>query len=77
MTLASATVHTVQVGPTGLNFVPQTIGTVQGDTVAFELFPGHNVVEGEFDSPCQTDDDDCTSSSQVLESTATNSCNSL
>lgn len=59
--LAAAAVHTVQVGESGLVFVPQAISAVQGDTVVFELFPGHNVVEGEFDSPCQTDDDDCTS----------------
>lgn len=58
-TLAKAAVHTVQVGSTGLTFVPRTISAVEGDTVIFELFPGHNVVEGEFDSPCQTDDDDC------------------
>lgn len=58
VTLASAAVHTVQVGPTALSFVPQTISAVQGDTVVFELFPGHNVVEGDFDSPCETDDDD-------------------
>lgn len=60
VTLASAAVHTVQVGQSGLVFEPQTISAAQGDTVVFELFPGHNVVEGEFDSPCQTDDDDCT-----------------
>lgn len=61
VTLASAAVHTVQVGQSGLSFVPRTISAVQGDTVVFELFPGHNVVEGNFDSPCQTDDDDCKS----------------
>lgn len=59
VTLASAAVHTVQVGPTALTFVPQTISAVQGDTVVFELFPGHNVVEGNFDSPCETGDDGC------------------
>lgn len=59
VTLASATVHTVQVGPTGLVFVPETITAVRGDTVVFELFPGHDVVEGEFSTPCQSDDDDC------------------
>ncbi|KAF1358796.1 hypothetical protein EJ07DRAFT_81676, partial [Lizonia empirigonia] len=53
----SAAVHTVQVGPTALTFVPQTISAVQGDTVVFELFPGHNIVEGNFDSPCETGDD--------------------
>ncbi|KAJ4400962.1 hypothetical protein N0V91_008341 [Didymella pomorum] len=58
VSLAAAAVHTVQVGESGLVFVPQTVSAVQGDTVVFELFPGHNVVEGEFDSPCQTDDDD-------------------
>ncbi|KAF9693551.1 hypothetical protein EKO04_008408 [Ascochyta lentis] len=56
--LASATVHTVKVGSTGLAFDPQTISAAPGDTVVFELFPGHNVVEGDFDRPCQTDDDD-------------------
>jgi hypothetical protein len=61
VSLAAAAVHTVQVGESGLVFVPQTVSAVQGDTVVFELFPGHNVVEGEFDSPCQTDDDDCMS----------------
>lgn len=58
-TLASAAVHTVQVGSSGLNFVPRTISAAQGDTVIFELFSAHDVVEGEFDSPCQTDDDGC------------------
>ncbi|KAF3037598.1 hypothetical protein E8E11_006471 [Didymella keratinophila] len=58
LALASAAVHTVQVGQSGLVFVPETISAVQGDTVVFELFPGHNVVEGDFGSPCQTDDDD-------------------
>jgi plastocyanin len=61
LTLASAAVHTVQVGRAGLVFVPETISAVQGDTIVFELFPGHNVVEGDFESPCQTDDDNCTS----------------
>jgi len=61
LALASAAVHTVQVGQSGLVFVPETISAVQGETVVFELFPGHNVVEGDFDSPCQTDSDDCTS----------------
>lgn len=65
VTLASAVVHTVQVGQSGLVFVPRTISAVQGDTVVFELFPGHNVVEGDFDSPCQTDDDDCTSAACI------------
>ena len=60
VSLASAAVHTVQVGPTALTFVPQTISAVQGATVVFELFPGHNVVEGDFDRPCETDDDNCT-----------------
>lgn len=59
VTLASAAVHTVQVGPSALTFVPQTISAAQGDTVIFELFPGHDVVEGDFDSPCATADDDC------------------
>ncbi|KAJ4337383.1 hypothetical protein N0V87_004706 [Didymella glomerata] len=57
LTLASAAVHTVQVGRAGLVFVPETISAVQGDTIVFELFPGHNVVEGDFESPCQIDDD--------------------
>lgn len=65
LTLASAALHTVQVGQSGLAFVPQTISAVQGDTVVFELFPGHNVVEGDFNSPCQTDDDDCTSAASL------------
>ncbi|KAH6639820.1 hypothetical protein C7974DRAFT_139282 [Boeremia exigua] len=56
--LASAAVHTVQVGQSGLDFVPRTISAVEGDTVIFELFSAHDVVEGDFDSPCQTDDDD-------------------
>ncbi|KAJ8116846.1 hypothetical protein OPT61_g1819 [Boeremia exigua] len=56
--LASAAVHTVQVGSSGLSFVPQTISAVEGDTVIFELFAAHDVVTGDFDSPCQTDDDD-------------------
>lgn len=60
VTLASAAVHTVQVGQSGLSFTPQTISAINGDTVIFELFPEHNVIEGDFDSPCQTDDDDCT-----------------
>ncbi|KAJ4378295.1 hypothetical protein N0V86_005995 [Didymella sp. IMI 355093] len=58
VTLASAAVHTVRVGQSGLVFTPQTISAVRGDTVVFELFPGHNVVEGDSDSPCQTDEDD-------------------
>lgn len=60
VTLTLAAVHTVEVGESGLSFVPQTISAVQGDTVIFKLYPGHDVVEGEFNSPCQTDDDDCT-----------------
>ncbi|KAF1926153.1 uncharacterized protein M421DRAFT_225835 [Didymella exigua CBS 183.55] len=58
VTLASAAVHTVQVGKSGLSFDPQTVSAVQGDSVVFELFPGHNVVGGDFDNPCQSDDDD-------------------
>jgi plastocyanin len=55
--LALAAVHTVLVGPTAPTFVPRTISAVQGDTVVFELFSGHNVVEGDFHSPCETDED--------------------
>lgn len=75
VTLASATVHTVQVGQSGLSFTPQTISVVNGDTVIFELFPGHNVIEGDFDSPCQTDDDDWTLCSCIsFELTSTDMC---
>jgi hypothetical protein len=55
--VASAAVHTIQVGPTDLTFVPETVIAVEGDTVIFELFPGHDVVQGDgFGDPCETGD---------------------
>ena len=56
---ASAAVHTVKVGESGLSFSPQTITASKGDSVVFELYPGHNVVQGKFSDPCKTTDSDC------------------
>ena len=50
--LATAEVHTVDVGEEGLAFDPPTINVKTGDTVIFHLYPRHNVVTGPFDSPC-------------------------
>ncbi|KNG46174.1 hypothetical protein DDE82_008933 [Stemphylium lycopersici] len=55
---ASAAVHTVKVGENGLSFSPQTISASKGDSVVFELYPGHNVVQGKFSDPCKTSDSD-------------------
>lgn len=59
VTAALAAVHTVEVGEDGLVFNPETITAVPGDIVVFELYPSHNVVQGIFDSPCQTSDSSC------------------
>jgi len=50
--VASAAVHNVQVGSQGLDFSPSTVTAAAGDTVVFELFSPHDVVQGDFASPC-------------------------
>lgn len=56
---AAQTTHMVQVGP-GLKYSPNTLMNVkEGDTVNV-MFNNveHNIVSGDFDNPCQYDDDD-------------------
>jgi len=55
--IASAAVHTIDVGENGFKFEPETIDNVQqGDILIFHLYPRHNVVQGAFDSPCTPSD---------------------
>ena len=56
--LATAEVHTVDVGEGGLVFEPQTLTVKTGDTVIFHLYPRHNVMTGPFSSPCTPTDGD-------------------
>ena len=49
---ALGAVYNVEVGNGGLNFKPETVSAKAGDTVVFQLFPGHNAVQGDFASPC-------------------------
>lgn len=56
-TTALAEVHTVDVGEDGLKFTPQVIQAQTGDQVIFHLYPSHNVVEGNFNTPCMPSDD--------------------
>ncbi|KAF3007709.1 hypothetical protein E8E13_009594 [Curvularia kusanoi] len=56
VTAALGAVHTVEVGESGLVFEPQTLTAVPGDIVVFELYPSHNVVQGNYGSPCQSND---------------------
>lgn len=49
---AHAANYHVNVGP-GLSFSPSTITANEGDVVQFRFGSGHDVVSGNFDSPCQ------------------------
>jgi plastocyanin len=54
---AFAAVHNIAVGDGGLIFEPESIDNLaQGDTLVFRLYPNHDVVQGNFDSPCTPSD---------------------
>lgn len=49
----AAAIHDVEVGVDGLAFTPNVTTAAKGDTIVFHFYPGgHNVVKGEFASPC-------------------------
>jgi len=49
----SSSVHTVQVGNSGLNFSPNDFTASVGDTVEFHFYgPKHSVAQSTFTSPC-------------------------
>jgi plastocyanin len=49
----SSSVHTVQVGNSGLNFSPNDFTASVGDTVEFHFYgPKHSVAQSTFASPC-------------------------
>lgn len=50
--VVNAAVHTIDVGEKGLTFDPQTVKAASGDVLVFHLYPGHDVVQGSFSSPC-------------------------
>lgn len=52
LSFTQAAVHTVDVGESGLTFKPETLNPAVGDTVVFKLYPQHDVVTGDFSSPC-------------------------
>ncbi|KAF2183278.1 hypothetical protein K469DRAFT_583578 [Zopfia rhizophila CBS 207.26] len=54
---ALAAVHEVEVGASGQVFTPRTFSAAVGDIVIFKLSPNHDVAEGDFDKPCEPDDD--------------------
>jgi len=56
LTLASLSLgaeHEIEVGEEGLTFTPRTVTAKQGDIIVFKLYPGHDVVQSSFSSPCQ------------------------
>lgn len=55
-TVTISEVHVIDVGEDGLRFEPQTINPKAGDTVIFHLYPRHNVVSTNFNTPCESND---------------------
>ena len=52
LSLVYAATHEIDVGESGLTFDPQTFTAQPGDTLIFHLYPSHDVVQGDFSSPC-------------------------
>lgn len=53
---AFSAVHEIAVGNGGLTFDPENVQAAQGDLLIFRLYPNHDVVQGNFDSPCTPSD---------------------
>jgi hypothetical protein len=53
ISLSSGAVFEIDVGEQGMRFTPERVDNVgTGDTLIFHLYPQHDVVQSDFDSPC-------------------------
>ena len=51
--VSNSTTHSVQVGGSGLIFIPNTVNAAVRDQVQFHFYPyNHSVVQSTYDAPC-------------------------